>query len=157
MGTYRLCKRFTVESGHMLSKHPEGCRYPHGHSRTIEVVLSSKTLNSQDMVVDFKALKLAVCDYIDRFDHRTMIHRDDPLLSSLQSIHPDSVIVCDEDPTTEVMARMIFEHVQAVLVTGFSGTTNSGITYTIDPGRVNLERVRVWETATSWAEYAAED
>lgn len=27
---YRICKAIEVENGHMLSKHPDKCRFPHG-------------------------------------------------------------------------------------------------------------------------------
>ena len=54
---YRICKRFEVESGHMLSRHPARCKFPHGHTRTIEVVLEAGTLDANNMVCDFKAIK----------------------------------------------------------------------------------------------------
>ena len=38
MGFYRIAKTFEVEYGHRLCKHPEKCRFPHGHSLRIEVV-----------------------------------------------------------------------------------------------------------------------
>ena len=57
---YRIAKSFVVESGHMLSKHPGACRFPHGHSRTVEIVLVADTLDDRDMVVDFKAIKQAL-------------------------------------------------------------------------------------------------
>ena len=151
---YRVCKTFTVESGHMLRKHPEKCRYPHGHTRTIEVVVSSASLDGNEMVVDFKALKLAVADYIQRLDHTMAINSEDPLLDPILSVHPESLIVFEKlDPTTEVIAKDLFDHVQDVLRKGFSGEAGSGIRYTIVPGAVMLERVRVWETPSSWAEY----
>ena len=86
---YRICKSFTVESGHMLSKHPEQCRFPHGHTRTIEVVVASETLDANDMVLDFKALKLAVGAYIDRLDHAMALNSNDPLLPALRQVHPE--------------------------------------------------------------------
>lgn len=147
---YRVCKSFTVESGHMLSKHAERCRFPHGHTRRIEVVVGADSLDENQMVVDFKALKLAVNDHVRRYDHAMAINSNDPLLADLKRVHPDSVIVFEnEDPTTEVMARELFAYIAGVLATGFSGNG-----YTIEPGRVQLERVRVWETPSSWAEVA---
>ncbi|MEI7576931.1 MAG: 6-carboxytetrahydropterin synthase [Armatimonadota bacterium] len=149
MGRYRVCKSFTVESGHMLSKHAGMCRFPHGHTRVIEVVLSSETLDSNDMVVDFKAIKLLCKEHIERYDHRMALNSSDPLLPAMQNVHPDSVLVFDEtDPTTEVIAREIFDFVASKLATGFE---KDG--YWIEPGRVLLERIRVTETPSSWAEY----
>ena len=139
----------------MLSKHPEQCRFPHGHTRTIEVVVASETLDANDMVLDFKALKLAVGAYIDRLDHAMALNSNDPLLPALRQVHPDSILEFeDTDPTTEVMARDLFDHIDEVLRTGFEGESSSCITYRIEPGIVTLERVRVWETPSSWAEYS---
>src|SRR5947209_8102903 len=33
---FRICKTIEIENGHMLSKHPDKCRFPHGHSRRVE-------------------------------------------------------------------------------------------------------------------------
>ena len=35
---YRICKTLEIENGHMLSKHPDKCRFPHGHTRKVELV-----------------------------------------------------------------------------------------------------------------------
>jgi 6-pyruvoyltetrahydropterin/6-carboxytetrahydropterin synthase len=154
MSVYRVCKSFTVESGHMLSKHAERCRFPHGHTRTIEVVVASEKLDSNDMVLDFKALKLAVGDYIDRLDHAMALNSNDPLLPALRQVHPESILEFkDTDPTTEVIAKDLFDHIDGVLKAGFLGDSTGCATYRIEPGAVTLERVRVWETPSSWAEY----
>lgn len=146
---YRICRRFTVESGHMLSKHKEACRYPHGHSRTIEVVVRCQKLDANDMVLDFKALKIAIGPMIDRFDHRMAVNVADPLLSAIKVTHPDSLIEFDRDPTTEVLAEFLYREVARILEEGFVEER-----YQIAPGTAELERVRVWETANSWAEYS---
>lgn len=154
MGRYRICKSFTVESGHMLSKHPERCRFPHGHTRQIEVVVSSETLDANDMVLDFKVLKMAVADYIERLDHAMAVNSNDPMLEAIKQVHPDSLIIYqDTDPTTEVIARDLFDYVAELLSQGFAGESETGVRYSIAAGSVLLERVRVWETPSSWAEY----
>jgi 6-pyruvoyltetrahydropterin/6-carboxytetrahydropterin synthase len=146
---FRVCKTFTVESGHMLSKHAERCRFPHGHTRHVEVVVSREELDEQDMVVDFKALKLAIEGEIERFDHAMAVNSNDPLLADMRRVHPESVVVFpDIDPTTEVIAKHLFDAIRTVLAGGFVQGH-----YRIEPGVVRLERVRVGETPTSWAEY----
>jgi 6-pyruvoyltetrahydropterin/6-carboxytetrahydropterin synthase len=134
----------------MLSRHPERCKYPHGHTRTIEVVVYGETLDENGMLLDFKALKLAVQDYIERYDHALAINSKDPLLPALLDAYPaDAVIVFEDlDPTTEVFAKDIFDYVSGVLCAGFESGP-----YRISPEKVGLERVRVWETPSSWAEY----
>lgn len=150
MPRFRVCRSFTVESGHMLSKHPEDCRFPHGHTRRVEVVVSAETLDARDMVVDFKALKLAVQQCVDRYDHRMALNSNDPLRADIERIHPGSTVVFEnQDPTTEVMAAAIYESVQAILAAGFSAEPH----YHIPAGTLTLERIRVWETPTSWAEF----
>ncbi len=149
MPRYRVCKRFVVESGHMLSKHPEACRYPHGHTREVEIVVSSPELDAHQMVVDFKALKLAIQEIVEKFDHRMAINSNDPLRAEMERVYPGSTLVFEDmDPTTEAMAKHIYDHVAETLRQGFERGN-----YRIPPGVVQLDRVRVGETPTSWAEY----
>lgn len=150
---YRVCKSFEVESGHMLSKHPGRCRFPHGHSRRIDVVVASETLDESDMVCDFKALKLALHEIADRFDHSLAVNSADPDLGSLRGRLGERLVVFkDQDPTTEVLARYIFDHLRAAIEGGRTFTDASGTRYALPP-HLRVERVRVGETSTSWAEY----
>jgi 6-pyruvoyltetrahydropterin/6-carboxytetrahydropterin synthase len=150
---FRICKTFTIESGHMLSKHPDRCRFPHGHSRTIELILSADDVDENDMVCDFKWIKLAIGEYLDTYDHGMCVNAADPALKSLKGMD-DRVIVFEEgDPTTELMAKRIYEFLADRIRQAERFTTPEGSTYTIRP-TVRLERVRVGETATTWAEYA---
>lgn len=150
MPRYRICRSFVVESGHMLSKHPEACRYPHGHTRRIEVVVSADRLDERDMVCDFKALKMALEDHVEALDHSMALNSNDPLLPALKGVHPESLVIFEnEDPTTEVLARWLFKIIEKILGDGFTEGP-----YSIAAGSVMLERVRVWETPNSWAEFA---
>ena len=132
----------------MLSKHPDQCRFPHGHSRTIEIVVASDTLDAHDMVCDFSALKAAAAEAVHRFDHAFALNSADPRSAEFRAAYGERIVAFpDTDPTTEVLARAIFRQVRAKL----AGPP-------ADPARpvgaaVRLERVRVTETATCWAEY----
>jgi 6-pyruvoyltetrahydropterin/6-carboxytetrahydropterin synthase len=150
VATYRVCKTFTVESGHMLSKHPERCKYPHGHTRTVEVVVAGDSLDENGMLVDFKALRLALQDHIERYDHAMAVNSNDPMLPALRELYPEDAVVVfeDTDPTTEVIAKEIFDFVDRILSNGFRQDL-----YSIPAGKIRLQRVRVWETPSSWAEY----
>ncbi|MEM9374262.1 MAG: 6-carboxytetrahydropterin synthase, partial [Planctomycetota bacterium] len=148
-----VCKSFEVESGHMLSKHPGRCRLPHGHSRRIDLVISSPTLNEQDMVCDFKALKLAVEAELDEYDHALAVNSEDPVLGQLCETNRTRVIVFEnQDPTTEAMARRIFDFVTGQIALGASFRDEQGNSFELSSG-LTLERVRVTETSSSWAEY----
>lgn len=150
---YRICKAFEVESGHMLFKHPDRCRYPHGHSRRIEIVLSAEQLDENDMVCDFKAIKLAIGEFLDQFDHALAINSDDPIAGPLKQIAGARVIEFDSiDPTTEVLARHIFERLAREIGQGRTYTDRLGNAYRLRTD-LTLERVRVGETSSSWAEY----
>jgi 6-pyruvoyltetrahydropterin/6-carboxytetrahydropterin synthase len=115
-------------------------------------VVAGERLNEDGMLVDFKALKRAVAAHIERYDHAMAVNSQDPALAFLRETYPaDAIIVFDnEEPTTEAMAREIYEHVAGVFAQGFTDGP-----YRIAPGEAKVERVRVWETPNSWAEYEA--
>jgi len=147
---YRICKSLEVENGHMLAKHPDQCRFPHGHSRKVEFVLEADELDENQMVCDFKIVKEAVGDWLDTFDHALCMNTADPAYQEFKSRYGERVIGFDnQDPTTELMARVIFDHARQAL-TDYSASGAGR--YHPAPG-VRLVRVRVWETASSWAEY----
>ncbi|GDY00012.1 hypothetical protein LBMAG48_24150 [Phycisphaerae bacterium] len=150
---YRISKSFEVESGHMLMKHPGRCKFPHGHSRRVEVVVAAEKLDENDMVCDFKALKLAVADFVDRFDHSLAVNSKDMRAQGFMgtaNLAERIILVPDQDPTTEVMAQLIYEELAGKI--GQTFVSKDGNTYRLPAGLV-VERVRVTETSSSWAEY----
>jgi 6-pyruvoyltetrahydropterin/6-carboxytetrahydropterin synthase len=152
VGTFRIARRFEIESGHRLSKHPEKCRFPHGHTRTIEVVLQAGSLDANDMVCDYKALKTVVARELERFDHAMLLAASDPLKDAFAPFAERVVLLEDGDPTTEILARHLFRAVAAAFRPGMEVRTPGGATYRV-PDTVRLERVRVWETPHTWGEY----
>ena len=149
---YRICRTFEIESGHMLSKHPDRCRFPHGHSRRVEVVLEAHKLNASDMVCDYKALKEALNEYLDSFDHAMCVNSEDPRYAELKAAYGERIITFDHvDPTTEVMARTLFDACVNQLAR-YQAAPDAR--YPIGDG-VRVLRVRVWETASTWAEFEA--
>jgi 6-pyruvoyltetrahydropterin/6-carboxytetrahydropterin synthase len=136
----------------MLYKHPGRCRFPHGHSRRSDIVVAADSLDENDMVCDFKALKLALWGFIDRLDHALAVNTDDPLADALAA-SPGARVVRFEstDPTTEVMAKSIFEDLEARIAAG-EHFTEDGSEYRLRSD-LRVERVRVGETSSSWAEY----
>jgi 6-pyruvoyltetrahydropterin/6-carboxytetrahydropterin synthase len=156
MGFYRIAKTFEVEYGHRLHKHPEKCRFLHGHRLRIEVVVRGTRLDHNDMVCDYKALKMLVADLVGRLDHAMALSSDDPELPRLAAIGERVLLFEGQDPTTEVLARWLYEGIAERLEAGRVVGSPSGTTYTIPEG-LRLERVRVWETSTSWAEYLGGD
>lgn len=149
---YRICKTFEIENGHMLSKHPENCRFPHGHSRTVEIVLEADTLDNNDMVCDFKAVKDLMHQFLQTWDHALCMNTQDPQFETLKKVYGERIIPFpNQDPTTEIMARAIFDKLQENLRTQL----NQPAQFPIRPN-VRVVKIRLWETSSSWAEYAEE-
>lgn len=147
---YRICKTFEIENGHMLAKHPDNCRFPHGHSRRVEVVLEADQLDGNEMVCDFKAVKDAAKDYIMSFDHSLCMNTKDPKFAEMKAAYGDRIIAFEgADPTTEVLAKRFFDEIRKRLAL-YAGKPDAR--YPLGSG-VRVVRVRVWETSTSWAEY----
>jgi 6-pyruvoyltetrahydropterin/6-carboxytetrahydropterin synthase len=155
---FRICKSFTVESGHMLSKHPGLCRFPHGHSRTVEIVLEADRLDDRDMVCDFKTIKLALGPYLAQFDHSIILNSADPMVKQLEPMRERVIVFENVDPTTEVLAQRIYAFLSAELKAGKTYVDDKKHEYRFprisDGGGVRIVRVRVSETASTWAEYA---
>jgi 6-pyruvoyltetrahydropterin/6-carboxytetrahydropterin synthase len=69
----------------------------------------------------------------------------------MRARHGDRIVAFDhQDPTTEVLAKSIHDVVARELA-GYSRQPDT--TYPLRPS-VRLVSVRVWETATSWAEFS---
>lgn len=147
--TYRICKSIELESGHLLSKHPGNCQFPHGHTRSVEMVFRADSLDANEMVLDFKAVKQMMGDFLEQFDHSLCMNTADPHYEAFVAAYGERIIPFDrEDPTSEVMARTIFNYARAALEQAWGGAFDYPVREC-----VALERVRVWETSSSWAEY----
>jgi 6-pyruvoyltetrahydropterin/6-carboxytetrahydropterin synthase len=74
----------------------------------------------------------------------------DPAYDDFKARYGDRVIGFEnQDPTTELMARTIFDHTTQALA---DYAARSSSRYHLRSS-VRLVRVRVWETSSSWAEY----
>ncbi len=149
---YRICKSLEIENGHMLSKHPDKCQFPHGHSRKVEFVIEADTLDSNEMVCDFKLIKELIGHWLESYDHALCMNTADPAYADFKARFGDRIIGFEnQDPTTELMAKTIFDFTAAALK---NASMQNGTTYPLREN-VRLVRVRVWETSSSWAEYEA--
>lgn len=147
---YRICKVLEVENAHMLSKHPDNCKFPHGHTRKVEFTLEADSLDKNDMVCDFKIIKTALLEYIERLDHAMCMNTDDPSFDDFKKRYGDRILEYKStDPTTEVIAREIFDECSKRLDDYRNQPDNR---YPLSDN-VKLIKVRVWETSSSWAEF----
>ena len=102
------------------------------------------------MVCDFRAIKTALATFLETWDHSLCINTSDPQFAFYRATYGDRVIPFDRtDPTSEVMARAVFEELKRRL----AGATTNPSSQAALPSGVRVERVRVTETGTSWAEY----
>ena len=130
---YQVSKSVSFCYGHRLLNYTGKCQHLHGHNARAVITLESKVLDERGMVEDFSEVKRLVWSWLDEeIDHTLLLHRDDPILPVLQGAG-ERVMATDENPTAEVIARMIYEFVAG------KGYPVTGVT--------------LWETETSHASY----
>ena len=130
---YTVTKQIHFCYGHRLLNYDGKCRWLHGHNGLVEITLAAEKLDERGMVYDFTIIKQVIQAWIDEhLDHKMILHRDDPLVSTLQE-HDEPLYLLDENPTAEAIARLIYEEAARQ---GFP-----------------VVEVRLWETPTSWAAY----
>ncbi len=112
----RIFKVFQIEAAHRLPNVPAGhkCARLHGHSFRVEVHVAGEPDAHSGWVMDFADVKAAFAPLFDQLDHR--------YLNDIEGL---------ENPTSEVLARWIFQRLVSRL-----------------PG---LDEVVVHETCTSGA------
>ena len=131
---YLVTKRIEFCYGHRLLDYDGVCKHPHGHNAVAEVDVRTDQLDRRNMVADFSDIKRLVKGWIDReLDHKMILRRDDPLVEPLKALG-EPMYLLESNPTVERIARLIFDQTREL---GFS-----------------VVAVRVWETPSSFAQYA---
>ena len=121
---YSVTKRIDFCYGHRLLDYNGVCAHPHGQRPTID---------TRNMVVDFSDIRNVVKEWIDReLDHKMILRHDDPLVALLQSLN-EPIYILDSNPTVERIARLVFDVAKE--------------------RSLEVSRVTVWETPSSWATY----
>ncbi len=130
---YTVVKEIGFAYGHRLLNYEGKCRHLHGHNGRLEIHLRADLLDGRGMVMDFGDIKKKVAEWVEReLDHRMLLCKDDPVLPELRRLK-EPVVVMDENPTAENIARMVFEHAE-----------KQGLPVLL---------VRLWETPSSSAIY----
>ena len=95
-----IFKEFSIEAAHWLPHVPEGhkCRRLHGHSFHIQVHVAGPVDEHLGWVMDFAEIKAAFEVIEDQLDHRC--------LNDVKGL---------ENPTSENLARWIWNHLRADL------------------------------------------
>lgn len=148
MAVIRLTKEFTFETAHALEGYDGACREIHGHSYRLYVTVKGRPSTRPDdpkygMVMDFGVLKRIVHEEIvSRLDHALVLRRteaSEPLLATLGARF-GNVVTTSYQPTCENMLADFAARIAPRL-----------------PDGVQLHALRLYETATSCAEWYAED
>lgn len=147
MSMIRVTKEFSFEMAHALWNYDGPCRNVHGHSYKLFVTLSGEPISDSDntklgMVIDFGDLKKIVNrEIVDKFDHTVVVSSRvaGKRLDALNQMF-GNVMVVEYQPTCEMLiediARKILPHL---------------------PLNVSLHSLKLYETATSYAEWYASD
>ena len=131
---YEIVKHIDFCFGHRLLDYDGKCNQPHGHNGRVEIRLESNTLNDAGMVADFRDVRHTMQAWISKhLDHRMILRHDDPLIDAIVELGQHAYVI-EENPTTENLARLIFEQ-------------------THDQG-FPVVAVTLWETTDSYATYA---
>lgn len=147
MPVVRITKEFRFEMAHALWNYDGPCRNVHGHSYILYVTFYGEPVNDPSdphngMIIDFGDLKKIVEEnVVDRFDHSLMVADFGPKNKILdyQRLF-DNIIISDYQPTCEN------------LVTDIARIISSKT-----PAGLSLHSIKLYETATSFAEWYASD
>jgi len=143
-----VTKQLRTETGHRLNNYDGRCSHLHGHSYLWEVTATAPELTDNGMILDFKDLKVAMNVVLDPLDHALVLAGTDPLVemhSSQDELNntfratngkPPRLFIWHENPTAESFAQWALLQIQSYLA-----DTN-----------ITITKVKVWETATSYAE-----
>ncbi len=138
---YRIRKMFKFEAAHQLDRaFSRACTDSiHGHSYVVEVFLTAERLDEDLMVTDFGRLGEVIAEVKREWDHALFLspRRHGGEYANVVS----KIVELEDNPTAELMAKVLFDVFTRAVA---------------EMGRHNnprVERVRVHETATGWAEY----
>ena len=91
---YEVVVKSDFSAAHRLKEYKGKCENLHGHNWTVEAAVSSKRLNKNGLLIDFKILKDRLKDILDRLDH-TNLNEKTPFKK--------------KNPTSENIAKFIFD------------------------------------------------
>lgn len=147
MAKVRVTKKFTFEMAHALWNYDGVCKNIHGHSYILFVTvigepIANNTNVKNGMVIDFGDLKKIVkSEIVDPFDHSVVLNKNYPMLENFNVPEMfERHHYVDYQPTCENM------------VVDFAKRLIPSL-----PKGISLYSVRLFETATSYADWYASD
>lgn len=131
---FSVLREISFNYGHRLLNYQGKCAHLHGHNGRVLIQLSTEKLNEQGMVKDFYEIKQKIAAWIDtKLDHRMILCEKDPLAPMLQKMG-EPVMLTAENPTVEVLARMIYQEARVL--------------------KLPVSKVTLWESDHCAAEYS---
>ena len=115
----------TFAAGHALRGYRGKCENPHGHNYKVQITLHGERLDNIGLLFDFKDLKSAMNEIIDRLDHKF-----------INDLEPFTAL----NPSAENMAKYFYDEIR-------------GLLHDRTDDRVKVKLVKVWETDTTTATY----
>jgi len=143
----RITKIFCFEAAHLLAGYEGLCKNIHGHSYRLHVTIkglpiSDETNPHDGMVIEFSGLKKIVNEFIvTPFDHALILpeRANKGLIEAIVQTENKTVFTSFQ-PTCE----NLLSHFAKLLINQL-------------PSNVTLQKLKLYETATSYAEWCAED
>jgi len=147
MAIIRVTKSFGFEMAHVLSNYAGPCKNVHGHSYKLFVTMSGVPVQdaknpSNGMVIDFSDIKKIVeKEIISVFDHSFVVSKNHnpEITDTFVNLFGNTIIV-DYQPTCE---NLVADFVSRIIPHLPEGT--------------KLFSLKLYETATSYAEWYASD
>jgi 6-pyruvoyltetrahydropterin/6-carboxytetrahydropterin synthase len=146
--------RVEWDMGHRLPNHGGGCRNLHGHRYAAEVTLRGSVIVAagapdEGMVVDFGPVKQLVRGLLEERDHRFLLSESDPLFGQMR--HLPGMVFVPFVPTAENIAADLLRQIR-MAVDGLHGAWLAAAAPADTARRVQVSRLRLYETPTSYAE-----
>ena len=140
---FKVSKEFSFDMAHLLDNHDGKCQNLHGHTYKLQVEVCAEALIAEGakkaMVVDFSDLKaivkksiLAPLDHAFIYDQTSP--RESKIAATLKEVD-SKIFAVDFRTTAEELARFIFNRLKY-------------------QENLPVSAVRLWETPTSFCEYA---
>ena len=125
------------DAGHRQYNYKGRCESPHGHTFRAEVMVRSEKLNALSFVVDFVEMKDKLGRWVeDNWDHAFLVNEEDKeMVAALNSLHDKRVFFFKSNPSSEAMAKYLFDIARTIL------------------GDI-VSAARIWESPSQYAEYS---
>ena len=132
-----ITKIFNFETAHRISNYNGQCSNIHGHSYELHVTVTGIPDAKSDIIFDFKELKKVVeTEIINPFDHALLLKKG---TTNIESINEMKIVLLDKEPTAERMLEYMVNKMSNHL-----------------PEGIKLNRLKLFETKTSYAEWESD-